>query len=593
MIERRSGFRALAALIVFLAALSIFRSNGSDYVFSYDSAPNSLLTFNLLERHRLDFDSFRGGYLFAYGGGYAFAEAPNGHLTSFFPIGAGLLAAPIFTGFYVHALIDRQPIDLQSPAFEDLRHHYEKEAATLLAALAVALCFLCALEIGNLFQAGIACAAFAAGTEMWTVASQALWQHGPVNVFVLAAIYALLRALRAGGRSALFWLALAGACGGFLYVIRPSALIYTAAAAPVVWRTFGRRSFAALPGVAAGAAPGLAWNFYFFHSFLGGYQTLLGSFFFDPAVNARALGGLLISPNRGAFVFTPLLIFSIAGAVRAARRSDPPARLLTAMAIASALLYASYAFFRAWWGGFTFGPRYVTDAMGIAALLLVYVIPPDPIAWLRERPQRAVAAGAFAFAFLWSACVQAAGANGEERSGWSGVPLSVDVHNERLWSVRDSQIGADAIAAYRKWTAAPLAPGYIAAFSGRVQGVQRLAGGAPLTRIEQAPGARLELRALLQNDGAVDWYGYTTGTFAGQAVVRVRLYSADGGEPVGEQYLFIAGAPKPGETAAAIGTLNVPVKPGDYRAVFDVILERAGRPAPRAPRALTLPLVVS
>ena len=47
---------------IFIAAFVVYGSNGDRYIYTYDSAPNSLLAFNLLENHRLDFDAFAGGY---------------------------------------------------------------------------------------------------------------------------------------------------------------------------------------------------------------------------------------------------------------------------------------------------------------------------------------------------------------------------------------------------------------------------------------------------------------------------------------------------------------------------------------------------
>ena len=147
----------------------LYQSNGDTYVYTYDSAPNSLLVLNALENHRLDFENFRGGYLFGLGAGYAFADDKHGRLTSFFPVGTAILSAPLYLAFDPLIHLQHQPSDVTSPGFERYRLHYEKLAANWIAAFAAVLLFLCARRLTGLVPALIVTLAFAAGTDMWTV----------------------------------------------------------------------------------------------------------------------------------------------------------------------------------------------------------------------------------------------------------------------------------------------------------------------------------------------------------------------------------------------------------------------------------------
>src|SRR6202000_3120944 len=88
-----------------------------------------------------------------------------------------------------------------------------------------------------------------------------------------------------------------------------------------------------------------------------------------------ALAGELISPNRGLLIYTPIVLFSIVGAIRAARIQTRDAARLVWLAGASVVLLLGYAFYPLWFGGWTYGPRFLTDTMPVACLLLVYAIP--------------------------------------------------------------------------------------------------------------------------------------------------------------------------------------------------------------------------
>ena len=92
--------RVLLCVLTFLVCFGTYWSNG-DFLGSSDSTPNSVLVFSVLERGKFDLDEFRGSYLASTPGQFTFTEAPNGHLSSLFPIGAAIVAAPIYIAEYV------------------------------------------------------------------------------------------------------------------------------------------------------------------------------------------------------------------------------------------------------------------------------------------------------------------------------------------------------------------------------------------------------------------------------------------------------------------------------------------------------------
>lgn len=556
--------RALATIVLIAVALGVYLSNG-DFTGSFDSTPNSLLTYSVLERGRLDLDEFRGSYFTQLGGQYAFTEAPNGHLAPLFPIGTALLAAPAYGVLYgVHRVRGETPA-ITAAGFEPQREREEKLVAAFIAALAVGLFFLCALELAPFVPALCGALAFAFATSMWTIAAQALWQHGPVNLVLLAGIYALLRANRAeDARVRARWIVVAGLVAGFLPVIRPTALIFSTALLAYVVMTHRRASATFLLAFALACAPGIAWNAYFFHAPAGGYTSVAGRYVFDPRANLTAIAALLLSPSRGLFVFTPLVLMAFAGIAAAVRVRDATARLLLWLAGAGLALALSYAFFSSWWGGFTYGPRYLSDLTGIACLLALYGVRAYAV---RRSALTYGVAGALA---AWSLVVQIVGAySGAAGADWNAVPVSIDERPQRLWQPHDNQIERNARAFFYKtfaWDAAA-SPAYVHAY--RVE----------VTALEPAGGG---LVAHLRNTGAVPAYGYESGIYRGQTRVAV---DAPGG---GEQFLFLAGTLQPGETGIASGEITAAAKPGTYALAAHAIL--VGEPA--STRTLTTKVTI-
>jgi hypothetical protein len=544
-------------IAAFAIALAVYLANG-ETISSYDAVPNSLLAYDVLAGHRLDFDALRNGYFVGLGGQYAFTEAPNGHLASIFPVGTAIVTAPIYAALYAVHTITGQPVAIASPAFEPVRRTDEKLAAAIVAATAVALFFACARSFAAPAGALLATAGFAFGTETWMIGAQGLWQHGSVELVLLAMIFALLAADRAERWSAeRGWLAAAGVCGGLLPVVRPTAILFSVAAAAFAWSWFGRRALPAAVGAAIGIAPGIAWNVLVFHSLAGGYEGNAAAYTASLPAAASALAALIVSPSRGLLVFTPLILVAAIGLARALHMRTADARLLCALAAATLALYASYGWFAGWIGGEAFGPRYLTDGMPVAMLLAAYVV-----------PATAAAVAGYAALFAWSAGVQAAGAfSGAAGPLWSAVPIPLAYAPERVWQVHDSQIERNVRAAYYHY--APDYPtgaaDYAPRFAGRVLRLVRLDGSALAAR----PGETFPVGAAVRNSGQVRWYGAATAVYNKEARVRARTFTS-GGALVDQRELYVEGSVAPGADAQATGVLHAPASPGTYVVRCDV-----------------------
>jgi len=113
-----------------------------------------------------------------------------GHTYSIYPIGASLLAVPAVA---LAAWID--------PAFADIvkaaPDRFEKTVASFYGAVACALFFgLLFARFNDLRIAVATTVIFGLGTSMWSTSTRALWQHGPLVLALIVAMYLLVLAPR-------------------------------------------------------------------------------------------------------------------------------------------------------------------------------------------------------------------------------------------------------------------------------------------------------------------------------------------------------------------------------------------------------------
>lgn len=316
-----------------------------------------------------------------------------------------------------------------------------KVAAAMLAALATVLVFLTLRAWLPPGPALLLAAACGLGTPLWSTASQSLWQHAPDSFFLAGGALAMVRAR---GR-AWAW-ALSGLAFALAAASRPSSALFGAVVA--VW--LGARDRRGLLAFAAGAAPVvvavLAANLLLNGSVLryaqmGHSQVALAKTGSPGLWQGRpwvTLPGMLLSPSRGLLVFSPFLLLAVPGAVRAWRRPGWPELRPLSVAVAAVLLVDSFWF--DWWGGWSYGPRRLTD---LAPALTVLAAP--AMAWAWEGLGRRTALLA---AVAWSVALQFLGVVAYDVDGWNGRReggrvLDVDrpEYRARLWSLGDSQAG--------------------------------------------------------------------------------------------------------------------------------------------------------
>ena len=410
-VRSRQGF------VIFSIALIVFLANGRT-ISGGDSVPAKNLPLSILLHGNFYLDRLvtPGAKKIPY-----YLRESGGHYVSDYPVGAALMALP----FYAPSIACG--VSPNSRVFSEL----EKVSAATIVALSALLLYMAAARVTADWMAMLLTLIYAFGTSSLSVSSQALWQHGPAQLALAAAIYCLIRA-----RDDPRWAGYAGLPLAFEVITRPADALIAAPLGLYVLVSYRREIW---KFIAAAIAP-LVFQLWYSAAYFG--SPLRIQFFTEPASvggQAVAPSGLwttslskglalvMLSPGRGLFFYSPIFIFSLAGLALAWRRNgDVLLRYLGVGAILSIMLAAKW---HKTSGGESFGPRLLADITPIMALALFPLA--DPI---RNRRGLAIAFAAFG---LWSIAANVSGAFISYR-GWNQWAL--DDADQRLWLWGDNPV---------------------------------------------------------------------------------------------------------------------------------------------------------
>jgi hypothetical protein len=409
---------------LFAGLLVIYNANGRE-ISSYDSQPTKFAAVELALAGTVTLDRWVQAAP-DLGQRAAFQRDRQGHFRSAYSVVPSIEAAAIAWALRATRLVDlRAPL---APAVVAV------VTASLLTAGAVTLVFLALSRTSPTSIALLVAIGLGLGTNLWPLASRTLWQLETVSAGLGLALYGWFRprddlrgwpvAIGAVG------LALAGAA-------RPQvAPIVGVLLVGLAIRIGLRRAAPAFVIVLLAAASLMLYQWTWFGDVLGATsalqaQNLKGHGVTTTFSNTPWIGalGLLVSPNRGLAVFSPIVLLAIGAMPAIWLRPGPNGERW--WSAAAAAQFASYACYSMWWGGHTYGPRYLVD-------LLIPLTPAAAIgvAWaMRRRWARGLAALALAV----SVAVAATGAFCYPNDRWNNDP-DVDLNHDRLWDWHDLQI---------------------------------------------------------------------------------------------------------------------------------------------------------
>ncbi|MBC7840273.1 MAG: hypothetical protein H7Y39_16805 [Nitrospiraceae bacterium] len=408
-------------LLLFLLTILIYSLNDR-VLWSGDTIPARYLPLSLIRE--LDFDLDEFPFLYKSTLPY-FLASSHRHVVSAYPPWAAVLALPVYLG---PALLGIDPTSLQ------LMMDLEKRAAMLITAVSVIVLFFALQRVTLQKTAWFIAIIYAFGTSSFSTSSQALWQHGPVQLFLALTIFYIVKGLEIPRFSAYSGFALS--C---MVISRPINLIV--ALPLVVYIVHKHRD--QLVGFLLASVPPLllftAYNtFYFGAPFTAGIGTAVVTpssvistqfaLFNTPLL--AGVSGVLISPGRGLLVYSSVFVFSVVGMIVAWR--EPKYLYLRYLSCVPLLLLIMVSKWRGWWGGECYGPRLLADVTPILCFLLYPAVD-------YFEGKTAVKYVMIALTVL-SIGMHAIGAGRDGIIGektWTQY-YEIGRHPERLWSWRDS-----------------------------------------------------------------------------------------------------------------------------------------------------------
>jgi hypothetical protein len=267
----------------------------------------------------------------------------------------------------------------------------EKIAASLMAAASVSCFFLLIRRLAGTRRALLLACTYGLATNTWATSSQALWQHGASQLAIVLSLLSLQVFL--DGERRFLSASAAALFAALAPCFRPTDIIFWLASFAMLWRLRHRGMLAAgyaLAGILLGGAVA-AYNLAVFHGLAGGYSNLFGGDL------QAGLAGLTVSPARGLFVYSPVLLFSLFGVSRwllsPHKRGHEIYAISVLFALAHLLVCAKWP---VWWGGDCYGPRLLADLLPCMVLLIL-----PALDWITaRRPVRITFIAALSFSFL-------------------------------------------------------------------------------------------------------------------------------------------------------------------------------------------------
>ena len=399
-----------------------------------DTVPASLLPFSILENHNLYFDQFVPYYSLNSESIWFFNEI-NGHFLSSYPIVTPILITPIYAILFLFLKLGDYSIDLFRPEFLLIVHIMEKLSASLIASISVIFVYLSLKELVQKKTAAFTAIIFAFATNTWAISSQGLWQHGMVELLLAASIYLII--LNEKQNSDKHIIAL-GILSGLFAFNRPVDSILLI---PIVFYILSLRDKRIAYYMCSAfliSLPFIYYNVHYFGSIFGGYNSLTNGLQFDAQALTR-MAGLLISPNRGIFVYTPIIIFAILGYFKIKQISNTRIKnFFLVMGISILALLCVYGSFVIWWAGGSYGPRFLTGILPVLFIFLGLYLK-DAHMNIKQKKNLFIIF-IFSILLIWSIFVQFVGAFYYPNGDWNGSPNNVDLHPEKCWYWNDTQI---------------------------------------------------------------------------------------------------------------------------------------------------------
>lgn len=407
----------IAVIILFFVFIAHFIS---PIIISWDSAFCPYVTLSIVREGNTDLDEYNPLLEINKKELYA-VQKINGHYYSIYPIGTPIIATPV-----VFILDKIFHFNYKKANFVLWHEFIQRVAAGLIVSMTASLVYLiAAVYFKGIFYPTLLTFIFSFCTSAWSVASRALWQHGPSMLMLTVVLYLVILAKHKPWLIRFLGLPLVLA-----YVIRPTNIVSVALFTCFVFLEYKRYFLSYLLWVLVSFMPFLFYN-------LSIYRALLPSYYSPAGLGSNrhfieALAGNFFSPSRGIFIFSPVLLFSLFGVYlkfknKALERLD---YTLVTIIILHWLIISSYVY---WQGNWSIGNRYFSDLMPF----FIYFLMPVFLTVSRIAGLKKIALVSFFFIFtvlsfsIHYRCVTDPGV-----TFWN---ISAEKSDSKVWDWRDIQ----------------------------------------------------------------------------------------------------------------------------------------------------------
>ncbi len=354
----------------------------------------------------------------------------DGKLLYDFPCGGSVLALPAV------AILNAVGISTIGPGG---RYNLQGEAriqrilAPLLMASAVWLIFRTALLADlPVSWALVIALGTAFGTQVWSTTSRALWSLTWLVTLLTVVIWILMRCEVGKGR---FRPILTATLLSWMYFVRPTASTAIMAISVYVLVTYPRAFPAYMITGLAWLAAFVGYSFYLFGTALPSSYRM--TWWFSVSEARHRLLGLLLSPSRGLLIYVPVVMFVLYLVVRYWKELKYRRLAIVALAAIGANL-AVVSMLLLWWGGWSYGPRELTDTIPFYALLAILGCRAflDDSSIGLHRASATIAAGLVLL--ILSVVMNAPGALSGAANAWNAW-AHLEEHPDRLWDWSHAQ----------------------------------------------------------------------------------------------------------------------------------------------------------
>ncbi len=423
--------RRASPLLVFILLFVVYNANFRCVRFG-DTVSARVLPFSLLLEHTFYLDHWFDTYTrseAADNGTYYLRES-HGHRMSAYPVIMPLVMTPLYI---VPAwLVARQhpPLARDDVVMIAVLDTMESLCASLIAALSGMFLYLAFQKLCSPGTSLLLALIYGLASSTWSISSQGLWRHGFTELSFALLLWGLLQD-KGSNRRAL-WCGIALALAGANSL---SNVVVVLALVPYFARQ-SRREFVRffIPLALLGSAT-LGYNYHFFGRLMGGYPSFIvhsggETHLYKGTPAWIGLLGLLVSPGRGLFFFMPWTVLAIWGMARAWKQNIYGWERYVIVGMVAVLI--EHSSMGRWWGGWSFGPRYLTVLL---PFLVFFMIP----VWPRIQA-RTLLRGALIVCVSVSLWIQFVGAFYYPNGQWDELPVNVDQNPHRLWEWIDNPI---------------------------------------------------------------------------------------------------------------------------------------------------------